>query len=167
MLSLCNPPAVQADLYKLPPLPASRGPWNIPTLLREEIQVSGVSHGHVLLGPGRVSGCPLVSPGFAILQRVEAASGSSQTLSQPPLPVFIPGQSHLPSVSWAKERILTCIPPSGPGRRRNTSLCCSCAQGYGQGVSRGSFTHRLPSSWGRRLSRPQCSDLSDGTVTVN
>lgn len=55
VLSLCNPPAVQADLYKLPPLPASRGPRNIPTLLRKEIQVSGVSHGHVLLGPGRVS----------------------------------------------------------------------------------------------------------------
>lgn len=95
-------------------------------------QVSGVSHtGQVLLGLGHVSWCPLVSPGFAILHGV----GKAARHSQPPQLVFTAGQRHLPSLSWAKERALTLILPSGPVRRRTPSVCCSRAQGNGQGES--------------------------------
>lgn len=117
-------------------------------------QVSGVSHtGQVFLGLGHVSWWPLVSPGFAILQRVGKAA---RHCFSPPQLVFIAGQRHLPSVSWAKERALTLILPSGPVRRRTPSVCCSRAQGNGQG---GSFSLHSPDPRTDGLHSPELSFL--------
>lgn len=153
-LSLHKPLAVQADLCESPPLPASQRPWNIPTFLRKENpSLRSLSYGARVPGPGTYE---LVSFDLARLCDPAESWESSQTLSQPPQLVFIAGQRHLPSVSWAKERALTLILPSGPVRRRNPSVCCSRAQGNGQA---GSFTLHSPAPRTASLHSPDLSFL--------
>lgn len=153
-LSLHKPLTVQTDLCEPPPLPASRRPWNIPTFLRKENpSLRSLPYGASVPGLGT---CELVAFGLARLCDPAESWESSQILFQPPQLVFIAGQRHLPSVSWAKERALTLILPSGPVRRRTPSVCCSRAQGNGQG---GSFSLHSPAPRTDGLHSPELSFL--------
>ena len=148
-LSLRKPLAVQADLCEPPPLPASRRPF----LRKENPSLRSLPYGASASGLGT---CELVSLGLTRLCDPARSWESSQTLSQPPQLVFIAGQRHLPSVSWAKESALTLILPSVPVRRRTPSVCCSRAQGNGQG---GSFTLHSPAPRTDGLHSPELSFL--------
>lgn len=95
-----------------------RGPGTSLPFSGRRTQVSGVSRtGHVFLGLGHMSWCPLVSLGFAILQR---SWESSQTLSQPPQLAFIAGQRHPAFCVLGQGKSSHPILPSGPVRSENS-----------------------------------------------